>query len=141
MIPYSCFTRKFYIASLPCYYINIFYESGYIGLRNISVATQRAIKLVCLKWMFGFLPRAGTGFVTFAGLEMALCLFLICFITSSSFSPWWLHSVHLYCRAWGTEHDGGLDFSLQGTGTGFVTFAVALSIQNVFRGAYFFALW
>ena len=36
--------------------------------------------------------------------------------------PLWRHSVHLYCRAWQSEHGGGFDFSLQGTGTCFVTF-------------------
>ena len=35
----------------------IFYESGDIRLRNISVATQRVIKLVGWRWMFGFFPR------------------------------------------------------------------------------------
>ena len=58
---------------------------------------------------------------------MALCLFLIGFITSSSISPWWRHSVHLYYRAWQSEH-GGCYLSLQGTGTCCGTFAVALSI-------------
>ena len=63
---------------------------------------------------------------------MFLFYVFIWFITSFSFSPCWQHSVHLYYRAWQSEYGGCLDFILQGTGTCFVTFAVAFSILNIF---------
>ena len=105
--------------------MNIFYESSYNGLIIISVATQRAIKLVSWIWIFGFLPRGwnricwkfnGPMVVFYRLYNIILLLSLM-----ATFSA-------LIWRAWGTEPDGGLDFSIQGTGTVFVTFAVALSI-------------
>ena len=88
------------------------------GFQNISVATHRAIQLVSRIYMFGFLP---IGWNRCSNLSWTLNVFF--FIASFSFSLWWRHSVHLYCRAWQSEHGAGLDFSLQGTGTCFVTFA------------------
>ena len=64
VIIFLCLIRYFYIARLKCFYMNIFYESGYICLINISVATHKAIQLVCWKWMLGFFLGAGTGLVT-----------------------------------------------------------------------------
>ena len=59
---------------------------------------------MCLVTLTFFLRGAGIGLVALAGLRIAACLLSMCGISASSFSSWWVHSVHLYSRDWGIGH-------------------------------------